>query len=62
MKLFNAFQSVAFFAAAPFGIAWVSEQTFKGAGVAFWVACLIYIVSFCLNVAAVRVALDRIDW
>ena len=62
MKLFNSFQSVAFFAAAPFGLSWVSEQQFRGAGIAFWVGCAMYLIAFGLNVAAVRVAMDKIDW
>jgi hypothetical protein len=62
MKLFNAFQSVSFFAAAPFGLSWLSEQSFRGSGIAFWVGVLVYFVAFCLNVAAVRVAIDELDW
>lgn len=62
MKLINSFQSVAFFAAAPFGLSWLSEQSFRGAGIAFYVGCVAYIVAFGLNVAAVRTAIDKIDW
>jgi Na+-driven multidrug efflux pump len=61
MKTFNAFQSILMFALMPFGISWLSEQAFRGAGIAFWAACVGYIVAFCLNVAAVRVALDHVD-
>lgn len=62
MKMLNSFQSVAFFAACPFGISWLNEQSFKGAGIAFWLGCIIYIVSFLLMIAAVRMAIDRVDW
>ena len=61
IKAFNAFQAIAAFAIAPFGISWLSEATFKGAGIAFWVAILIYIVAFMLNVVAVTVAMEKFD-
>jgi len=62
MKLFNAFQSVSFFAAVPFGLSWLADQSFRGAGIGFWVGCVIYLVAFCWNVAAVRYSIDEIDW
>ncbi len=61
MKVFNAFQSVAMFAAAPFGLSWVAEQTFRGANVALWVGAIIYIIAFVLNVTAVSIAIGVTD-
>jgi uncharacterized membrane protein len=46
MKAFNAFQLVACFAAAPFGIQWLSTATFTGAPAAFWVGIVVYVVGF----------------
>lgn len=62
MKTFNSFQMVAAFAALPFGLAWVKTQTFTGSGIAFWVGVLIYVVSFIMMVAAVRLGVDKWDF
>jgi hypothetical protein len=61
MKTFNAFQSVCFFVGAPFALSWVHSATFPGQKLAFWAGCVAYLVAFCLNVAAVRIALDKVD-
>ena len=58
MILFNSFQIVAAFVAWPFLIAWLTEQSFKGAGVAFYAACAIYIVAFFCMVGSVASSLD----
>jgi hypothetical protein len=59
MKAFNSFQMVTGFALTPFGIAWVSEQTFRGSSIAFWVGCVVYLISFLMMVGAVYSALDE---
>jgi len=53
MRLFNAFQIVGAFVASPFGIAWLAEQSFKGANVAFYAACAGYVVAFGAMIASV---------
>ena len=62
MKTFNAFQMTVFFALLPFGLSWLYEATFKGAGVAFWVGCVVYFVCFLMMTAAVRAGIDDWDW
>ena len=44
MRVFNAFQLVIGYALAPFGISWLSEQVFRGSGIAFGVAIVGYII------------------
>jgi hypothetical protein len=53
MIAFNAFQIVAAFVAWPFLVAWLSDATFKGAGVAFFAACALYVVAFAFMVSSV---------
>ena len=53
IKAFNSFQMVAGFAIIPFILSWVADQTFRGAGIAFWVGCVVYFVSFLLMLGAV---------
>lgn len=36
-----------------------SEQTFKGAGIGFWVGVVVYIIAFILNVTAVSIAIEK---
>lgn len=52
MFLFNAIQISLLFSALPFIVQWVSDAQFKGAGAAFWVLIVAYVVSFGFNVAA----------
>ena len=61
MRVFNAFQAVAMFAATPFGLAWLDQQTFRGASIGFWVGVVIYIIAFILNVTAVSIAIEKTD-
>jgi len=61
MKTFNAFQAVCCFVAAPFGLSWLYGQTFPGAGIGFYVGCVLYLVAFILNVGSVRIAMDKVD-
>jgi hypothetical protein len=58
LRAFNAFQMTAGFALGPFGISWLADQSFRGAGIAFYVSCLIYIVSFIFMTVAVSFSLD----
>lgn len=46
MRAFNSFQIVAAFVAWPFLIAWLQDATFRGAPVAFYAACALYVVAF----------------
>ncbi len=54
MKTFNALQIVCAFMAWPYGIAWLSEATFKGNTPAFYMACAVYIISTAFMVGSVR--------
>ena len=58
MKAFNCFQIVSLFAAAPFGIQWLSTASFAGAGAAYWVGIAAYLVGFAAMVFALRYAVD----
>ena len=60
MKLFNSFQIVTAFVAWPFLISWISEASFRGAGVAFYAACALYVVAFGAMVACVRNSIDEL--
>jgi hypothetical protein len=62
MKLFNSFQAVSFFAAAPFGLSWLQTQQFAGSTIGFWVGCVIYFVSFIAMIASVRAGIDKLDF
>jgi hypothetical protein len=53
MRAFNSFQIVAAFVAWPFLIAWLQDATFRGAPVAFYAACALYVVAFFAMVACV---------
>lgn len=59
MRLFNAFQIVAAFAAAPFGIAYLYDATFRGAGVAFWSSTCFYAVFVGFLTAALYTAIEQ---
>jgi hypothetical protein len=58
LKAFNSFQLVVAFAAFPFAISWLADATFRGAGVAFYVACAAYVVSFAVMVGCVYESID----
>ncbi len=58
MKLFNSFQIVGAFVAWPYLVAWLADQQFRGAGVAFYSACALYVVAFGAMVACVRHSID----
>lgn len=61
MKLFNSFQIVAAFVAWPFLISWLTDATFRGAQVAFYAACALYVVAFFAMVACVLNSIDKWD-
>lgn len=61
MKLFNAFQVTAAFVAWPFLVSWISDATFRGAAVAFYAACALYVVAFGAMVACVYHSIDTWD-
>lgn len=62
MRLFNSFQITAAFVAWPFGIAWLSQQTFPGHTPALIAACGLYVVAFAAMVGAVYSSTSKIDW
>lgn len=53
MRLFNSFQITAAFVAWPFGIAYLSQQTFPGQTAAMVAACGLYVVAFGAMVGSV---------
>lgn len=59
MRLFNSFQITAAFVAWPFGIAWLSGQSFQGHTAAMVAACGLYIVAFAAMVGAVYTSTDK---
>lgn len=59
ITLFNAFQIVAGFVAWPFFISWLSQASFRGAGVAFYAACGCYVIAFGAMVAAITDQIER---
>lgn len=61
MRLFNSIQVTAIFAAMPFLIHWLHKAAFTGAGAAFWVSIVAYVVLFWLVVGCVYTATEK-DW
>ena len=59
MRLFNAFQIVAAFVAWPFLIHWLSDASFRGAPVAFYASCALYVVAFFVMVGCVYDSIDN---
>lgn len=60
MKLFNAFQIVAAFVAWPYLISYLSDAAFRGASVAFYSACALYVVAFGFMVLSVTNTLEEV--
>lgn len=58
MKLFNALQITAAFVAWPYLVSWLSDAAFRGAGVAFYSACALYVVAFGAIVGCVYCQID----
>ena len=52
MKVFNCMQLVAAFVACPFGIAWLTDQSFKGSTVALIASYIAYVI-FCIFMVTV---------
>lgn len=61
MRVFNAFQIVLVLVLAPFGIRWLADAEFRGAGVAFWASAILYGIACLFNVFAVSNALKDVD-
>lgn len=59
LKVFNAFQMTALFAAAPYGIQWLSGAQFPGHTAAFWAGVIGYGIFVVLMTAAVTIALEK---
>jgi len=62
MRLFNSFQIVAAFIGWPFFIDWLTAATFRGAGVAFYSSCALYVVAFFAMVHCVYFAAGKEDY
>lgn len=54
MKLFNAFQIICLFTAAPYVIGWLGTNPFTYSVALFWAAIAAYVVGFIGMVAVVR--------
>lgn len=61
MKVFNSFQITAAFVAWPFLVAWLADAQFRGAAVAFYAACALYVVAFFAMVGCVYSSLGK-EW
>jgi hypothetical protein len=59
MVFFNAFQIVAAFVAWPFLISWLTTAEFRGADVAFYAACALYVVAFGFMTMFVAKSIDE---
>lgn len=59
MKFFNAFQVTAAFVAWPFLISYLHGAEFRGADVAFYASCAIYVVAFYFMVCCVYKLIDE---
>jgi hypothetical protein len=62
MRVFNAFQITAAFVAWPFLISWLTTAEFRGAQVAFFAACALYVVAFAAMVGCVYETACRREW
>jgi hypothetical protein len=58
IRVFNAFQLVTLFAAAPYIIGWLGSSPFPYSAAAFWTAIVVYIVLFVGNVICVTESLS----
>lgn len=61
LKAFNSFQIVVAYVAWPFLISWLADAAFKGANVAFYAACIAYVIASFAMVGCVYNTLDK-DW
>jgi len=61
MRLFNAFQITAAFVAWPFLINWLADALFKGAAVAFYAACVCYVIAFGAMTGSVYDSIKKYD-
>ena len=59
MRLFNSFQITAAFVAWPFLVSYLQDANFRGAPVAFYAACALYVVAFAGMVACVYRSIDK---
>lgn len=62
MRLFNSFQVVAAFVAWPYLINWLTEASFRGANVAFYSACALYVVAFFSMIGCVYYTAENNKW
>lgn len=59
MRLFNSFQIVGLFVGWPFLVSWLAEAQFRGASVAFFSACALYVAAFFAMVFCVYESLEN---
>lgn len=62
MRLFNSFQIVAAFVTWPYLINWLTDASFRGASVAFYSACALYVVAFCAMIGCVYETAESKKW
>jgi hypothetical protein len=62
MRIFNAFQIVAAFVGWPYLISFLADASFRGAGVAFYSACGLYVVAFFFMVVTVADFVEDQKW
>lgn len=59
LKVFNAFQITALFAAAPYGIQWLSTAEFPAHQAAFWLSVVAYFVFFVIMTGCTFTAIEK---
>jgi len=59
IRLFNAFQMVVCFAAAPFVVAWLYTEPFPYSTAAMWTAGVVYLASFAMMTGIVHESMER---
>jgi hypothetical protein len=61
IRAFNSFQLVTLFAATPFIVEWLDEETFTLARAGFWLAIAVYLVLFVTMIVALFHLTERKD-
>jgi len=59
LKVFNAFQMVAMFAFAPFGIQYLANATFPFQAAALWISVIMYLVFFVIMWICIVAAIEK---
>jgi len=59
LKVFNAFQMVALFALAPFGIQYLASASFPFQAASFWIGIVIYLAFFVVMWVCIVAAIEK---